>query len=134
MAEKSFMEIIEESRRGEREARWEGTCLDYMMLVKDKAEIAQLAPGRIYKMIVDRGIEPLEDPVRLPDYEDMVRYKFFEEEIFGLEEPLHDIMNFFKAGARRTETGKRILILVGPVSSGKSTIATLLKRGLEEDP
>jgi serine protein kinase len=84
-------------------------------------------------MVMDRGAEPIEDAVKLPDYEDMVEYGFFRDELYGLEESLHDIMRFFKAGARRTETGKRILILVGPVSSGKSTIAALLKRGLEED-
>jgi len=84
-------------------------------------------------MIMAEGTEPVQDMTKLPDYEDLVRYRFFQNELYGLEEPLHDIMRFFKAGARRTETGKRILILVGPVSSGKSTIATLLKRGLEED-
>jgi len=56
-----------------------------------------------------------------------------DDKIFGTKETLHDILRFLKAAARRTETGKRILILVGPVSSGKSTISALLKRGLEED-
>jgi serine protein kinase len=42
-------------------------------------------------------------------------------------------MKFLRASARRTETGKRILIMVGPVASGKSTISALLKRGLERD-
>jgi len=133
MAGIDFQKIIEESRKDEQETQWEGTCLHYMKLIKDNPSIAQLAPGRLYKMVIDRGTEPIEDSIKLPDYEDMVRYGFFQDELYGLEEPLHDIMRFFKAGARRTETGKRILILVGPVSSGKSTIAALLKRGLEED-
>ncbi|RPJ04563.1 MAG: protein prkA, partial [Deltaproteobacteria bacterium] len=133
MAEFDFKKIIEDSRHEEREVQWEGTCLQYMELVKEDPATSQLAPGRLYKMIMDKGTEPVQTPVRLPDYEDMVGYKFFQEELYGLEEPLHDIMRFFKAGARRTETGKRILILVGPVSSGKSTIASLLKRGMEED-
>ena len=129
-----FQKIIEESRHEEQEKRWEGTCLEYLEMIKENPSIAQLGPGRLYKMVMDRGTEPVEDAVKLPDYEDMVRYRFFQDELYGLEEPLHDIMRFFKAGARRTETGKRILILVGPVSSGKSTIAALLKRGLEADP
>ena len=49
-----------------------------------------------------------------------------------MDESIHDIVKFFHAGARRTETGKRILMLVGPVSSGKSSISSLLKRRLEE--
>ena len=62
-----------------------------------------------------------------------MRYNFFSREIFGIEESLHDLVRFLRAGANRTETGKRILILVGPVSSGKSTIATLLRSGLEQE-
>ncbi len=133
MSEIDFQKIIEESRKEDQEIQWEGTCLQYMELIKEDQSIAQLAPGRLYKMVMDKGTEPVKDSVKLPDYEDMVMYHFFQEELYGLEESLHDIMRFFKAGARRTETGKRILILVGPVSSGKSTIAALLKRGMEED-
>lgn len=133
MPEDDFLKIIEESRKEKRETRWEGTCLDYLTLVKENPAIAQLAPSRIYNMIMGKGTEPVPGTMKLPDYEDIVSYSFFNNELFGLEEPLHDIMKFFKAGARRTETGKRILILVGPVSSGKSTIATMLKRGVEQD-
>jgi serine protein kinase len=134
MTKLDFQKIIEDSRREETETPWEGTCLEYLELIKENPAIPQLAPGRLYEMVVAKGTEPVHDFVKLPDYEDMVRYKFFQDELYGLEESLHDIMKFFKAGARRTETGKRILILVGPVSSGKSTIASILKRGLEEDP
>jgi len=134
MAKIDFEEIIQSSRKEEKETLWEGTCLDYMELVKEDSSSAQLAPGRLYNMIMARGTEAVRDVLKLPDYEDMERYRFFQNELYGLEEAIHDIMRFFKAGARRTETGKRILILVGPVSSGKSTIASLLKRGLEDDP
>ncbi len=134
MSINDFLKIIEESRKEGKEIEWAGTCIEYMQLIKENPAIAQLAPGRLYHMIMNKGTESIKDSVKLPDFEDMVRYRFFQEELYGLEEPLHDIMRFFKAGARRTETGKRILILVGPVSSGKSTIASLLKRGLEEDP
>jgi serine protein kinase len=133
MPREKFRKIIEESRKEKTETPWEGTCLDYLTLVKKNPAIAQLAPGRIFHMIMEKGAEPIQDFVKLPDYDDMLSYHFFNDELFGLEEPLHDIMKFFKAGARRTETGKRILILVGPVSSGKSTMATMLKRGLEMD-
>jgi serine protein kinase len=134
MSKKEFQKIIEDSRKEERAPKWEGTCLQYLELIKENSDIAQLAPGRLFEMVMARGTEPIQDSVKLPDFEDMVRYCFFQDELYGLEEPLHDLMKFFKAGARRTETGKRVLILVGPVSSGKSTIAAMLKRGLEEDP
>ncbi len=127
----SIDSLIRESR-GEDGLQWEGTMKEYMALVHENPRIAQTAPARIYDMIMQRGTEPVPDDVKLPHYEDMVRYNFFGEEIFGIEEVLHDLVRFFRAGANRTETGKRILILVGPVSSGKSTIATLLRRGLEQ--
>jgi serine protein kinase len=129
-----FRRIIEESRKAAQETAWTGTLLDYLEVVKRNPEVAQLAPGRVYNMVMSKGTGEIDDAVRLPNYEDIVRYNFFKDDLFGLDEPLHDIMRFFKAGARRTETGKRILILVGPVSSGKSTIASKLKGGLEKDP
>ena len=134
MSNEDFKKIIEDSRKEERHAPWEGTCLDYLSIVKENPAVAQLAPGRIYDMVMQKGTESIRDTVKLPDYDDMVSYNFFNSELFGLDESLHDLMKFLKAGARRTETGKRILILVGPVSSGKSTIATMLKRGLELSP
>ena len=134
MSNEDFKKIIEDSRKEERQARWEGTCLDYLSILKENPAVAQLAPGRIFDMVMQRGTEAIQDAVKLPDYDDMVTYNFFNSELFGLDESLHDLMKFLKAGARRTETGKRILILVGPVSSGKSTIATMLKRGLELNP
>ena len=129
--EDSLESLIQQSK-AEQDGLWEGTMAEYMALVHENPKIAQPAPARIYDMIVDRGTEEITDFDKLPHYEDLVRYNFFEEEIFGIEEVLHDLVQFFRAGAHRTETGKRILILVGPVSSGKSTIASMLRRGLEQ--
>ncbi len=128
----NFLDSLIRESRGEEGSRWEGTMKDYMGLVHENPRIAQTAPARIYDMIIQEGTEPIPDNEKLPHYEDMVRYNFFRKEIFGIEEVLHDLLRFLRAGANRTETGKRILILVGPVSSGKSTIATLLRRGLEQ--
>ena len=111
---------------------WEGTMRDYMGMVHANPKIAQLAPGRIFDMLLEKGTAEITGFEKLPHYEDEVKYNFFAGEVFGIEEVLHDLVRFFRAGANRTETGKRILILVGPVSSGKSTIVSLLKKGLEQ--
>jgi serine protein kinase len=115
--------------------KWEGNSLDYLELVHKNPEVANFAPGRIFNMIMKYGVNDVPNDVKLAGYEDLVEYKFFDGKIFGLESKMaiHDVMKFLKASARRTETGKRILIMVGPVASGKSTIAALLKRGLEKD-
>ncbi len=129
--EESLDALIQQSK-SKKNGSWEGTMTEYMALVHEDAKIAQFAPSRIYDMIVQKGTTEITEFEKLPHYEDEVRYNFFSEEIFGIEEVLHDLVRFFRAGANRTETGKRILIMVGPVSSGKSTIATLLRRGLEK--
>src|SRR5690606_20013948 len=59
------------------------------------------------------------------------RYRFFEQELFGLERPLERLVEeYFHAAARRLDVRRRILLLMGPVSGGKSTIVNMLKRGL----
>jgi serine protein kinase len=52
--------------------------------------------------------------------------------LFGIEESIAKIVEYFKSAAQRLEVRKRILLLMGPVGGGKSTIVTLLKRGLED--
>ena len=128
-----FRDVILGQRKDKAIASWEGTCIDYLSMVKAKPEIANFAPGRIYNMINNFGTTDVPDAMKTRGYEDLVKYNFFEGKIFGTLEPIHDIMRFLKAAARRTETGKRILIMVGPVGSGKSTISTLIKKGLEND-
>lgn len=127
---KSLEALIRQSGSGN--ALWEGTFREYLALVAENPKICQSAPARIYDMVMSKGVKGTLESEKLPHYEDLVRYNFFSQEIFGIEEAIHDLVRFFRAGANRTETGKRILILVGPVSSGKSTIATLLRAGLEK--
>jgi len=133
MMNNDFRSIILDQRKDQKLAQWEGKCLDYLYIVKENPDVANFAPGRIYNMIMRHGIEDVDNSLKIRGYEDLVRYKFFDGKIYGTLEALHDIMKFLKAAARRTETGKRILIMVGPVASGKSTIAALIKRGLERD-
>ncbi|HLR52240.1 MAG TPA: PrkA family serine protein kinase, partial [Candidatus Avamphibacillus sp.] len=54
-------------------------------------------------------------------------------EIFGLEDAIEKLVEeYFHPAAKRLDVRKRILLLMGPVSGGKSTIVTMLKRGLEQ--
>lgn len=130
---KDFRKIVMEQQEEIGPTKFEGNLLDYMDLVQTNPEITMLSPARIYKMIMKHGVSPLPDNRKTKGYEDMVKYNFFDGKIFGTYEAIHDIMKFLKASARRTETGKRILMMMGPVASGKSTIAMLIKRGLEMD-
>lgn len=128
-----FREIILGQRKEKGVQNWSGTALEYLYKVQEDPAIAQFAPGRIYNMIMKHGTSEVASIDKTMGYEDLVSYDFFKGKIFGTLEPIHDLMKFLKASARRTETGKRILIMVGPVSSGKSTISALVKKGLEMD-
>lgn len=128
-----FMKVILDQQKGTGFEEWTGNAIDYLSEIEKRPEMANFSPARIYNMIMKMGTEPVKEELKTRGYEDLVHYNFFKDKIFGTLEPIHDLMRFLKAAARRTETGKRILIMVGPVSSGKSTIAALIKRGLERD-
>ena len=56
----------------------------------------------------------------------------FKRELFGVDAALARVVDYFKAAAAGSDVGRRLLLLLGPPSGGKSTMAILLKRGLEE--
>lgn len=118
-----------EGLRREREAlHWEGSFRDYWERVTQNPRLAQLSHARLNDMIHAAGVEKLNEGTR----DEVARYNFFAAELFGIEEPLARIVEYFKSAAQRLEVRKRILLLMGPVGGGKSTIVTMLKRGLEE--
>jgi serine protein kinase len=119
---------LEELRQEQAALQWEGSFRDYFELVTQRPRLAQLSHARINDMIHARGVEKFNEGTR----DEVARYNFFAEELFGIEEPISRIVEYFKSAAQRLEVRKRILLLMGPVGGGKSTIVTMLKRGLEE--
>lgn len=120
----NILDKVQQYRQEQEKLHWEGTLADYLRLLKDRPYLAQSAHSRVYNMIKHKGIEE-EDGVK--------NYSFFKDALFGLEEPLEKLVEeYFHPAARRLDVRKRILLLMGPVSGGKSTLVSLLKRGLEE--
>ncbi len=120
----TFLDLLEHHRNKEKGLQWEGNFKDYLELVQQQPHLAQLAHARIYNMIKYYGIE---------ETEGVKRYKFFQKEIFGLDKTLQNLVEeYFHSSAKKLDVRKRILLLMGPVSGGKSTIVAMLKRGLEE--
>ena len=132
MDNKDFRDIILSQKEGKEVKEWEGNILDYLYKVEKDPKIASFATGRIYESIESKGTTEVDQIEKTRGYDDLVSYNFFDDIIYGTKEPIHDIVKWLKSASRRTEIGKRILILVGPTSSGKSTIATSLKKGLEK--
>ncbi|WP_274363501.1 PrkA family serine protein kinase [Paenibacillus thermotolerans] len=119
-----ILKRISDYRGEEERLAWSGTFADYLQLVRKQPHLAMTAHARVYEMIKHAGIE---------ESNGQKRYMFFEKEIFGLERALEKLVEeYFHSAARRLDVRKRILLLMGPVSGGKSTIVTLLKRGLEK--
>ncbi|WP_010096567.1 PrkA family serine protein kinase [Ornithinibacillus scapharcae] len=111
-------------REEENRLKWEGTFAEYLEIIKERPEVAQTAHSRVYNMIKAAGIK---------ERDGRKMYEFFGEEIFGLEEAIERLVEeYFHPAAKRLDVRKRILLLMGPVSGGKSTIVTMLKRGLEK--
>jgi serine protein kinase len=118
-----ILKKIEMYRVEEEKLRWEGSFADYLLLLKEKPWVAQSAHSRVYNMIKDAGID---------EEKGMKKYNFFINQLFGLEESLERLVEeYFHPAAKRLDVRKRILLLMGPVSGGKSTLVTMLKRGLE---
>jgi serine protein kinase len=106
-----------------RDLGWRGTLADYLALAERRPEIAESAHARLYRMIERAGVS-VRDGRR--------RYAFFAGELFGLEGPLETLVeDYLHAAAAGLEVKRRLVLLMGPVSGGKSTLVTLLKRGLE---
>jgi len=112
---------------------WEGTFVDYLEIVKKNPQVTRNAFQRLYDMILSYGTE------QYRQYnEKITRYKFFDDPmhdghdaVYGLERPLMEFVNLIKSAAKGYGTEKRVFLLHGPVGSAKSTIARLLKKGLE---
>lgn len=118
-----FKRIAEHRAESERLA-WTGTFKEYVDLLRQDPRPAMTAHSRVYEMIASHGVEEVDG---------QTRYKFFEQEIFGLDRAIEKLVEeYFHSAAKRLDVRKRILLLMGPVSGGKSTIVTVLKRGMEQ--
>lgn len=124
----NITERLEDLRRVQEGLRWEGTFRDYFELVTQNPRIAQLSHARLNDMIQAAGLERINEGTR----DEVISYKFFSPELFGIEEPIARLVEYFKSAAQRLEVRKRILLLMGPVGGGKSTLVNMLKRGLED--
>ncbi len=112
---------------------WEGTFWQYLDVVAERPAVARNAYQRVYDMIMSFGFERYRAFKR-----DLVRYHFFSDPVgghrdavYGLDRQLMQLVDVLRSAAEGYGTDRRIFLLHGPVGSSKSTIARLLKKGLE---
>jgi serine protein kinase len=116
-----------------RDLSWEGTFEDYLRIVRQAPQVTRNAFQRVYDMIIRYGTEEYTD-----NKKKLIRYNFFKDEqnggqdaIFGLDIPLMRLVHVLRAASEGYGPEKRVILLHGPVGSSKSTIARLLKKGME---
>ena len=104
---------------------WSGTLSEFLerVMTADPRGAARTSHQYMWDMIRWMGCE---------DENGMFRCKLFDQELFGVDEAIGRVVDYFKAAAAGSEVGRRLLLLPGPPSGGKSTLVILLKRGLEE--
>jgi serine protein kinase len=116
-----------------KQQHWEGSFKDYLDILSQNPRAARNAFQRVYDMILHFGTQRY-------TYlkQDFVHYKFFDDPfddgadaIYGLDGAIMRLVDCFKSAAHGYGTDHRILLLHGPVGSSKSTLARLMKKGLE---
>ena len=131
--------LISKDRESRQKLEWKGTCLEYLELVRKDPSITKLAHQRLYERLVQDGsreVTPEEDP-RLEKFNrgrTIKLYKFFEDDFFGMEKSLNQIVRYFHSAALKGEESRQVLYLVGPVGAGKSSLVEKLKHALETCP
>ena len=122
-----FLDSLTKFSKEHRAQRWEGSFGDFLTLILPSRPGAFIRTSHeyIWDMLLwhGRAIEG--------DSTQKAR-ELFKRELFGVDEPLGRVVDYFKAAAAGSDVGRRLLLLLGPPSGGKSTLAIMLKRGLEE--
>jgi len=101
----------------------EVTFARYLEMVRDDPRLARLSHALVADMLEAAGASIG------PEGEE--RFDLFESELFGQQWVLQQVVDYFRAAGRRLDVRKRILLLVGPPGSGKSTLINTIKDGLE---
>ena len=116
-------DLLEEAEREAERFTWEGTLADYIELVVKAPGVSRLSHNMVYDAILAEGVgeSPTGETV----------YGLFSGELFGMDGPIDRLVQHFGSSAKRLEDRKRILLLLGPPASGKSTLVALMKSALE---
>jgi serine protein kinase len=124
-----FIDSLSSFSKQHRGQRWEGTFSDFLDQIVPKSPAAMVRSSHeyIYDMLRWHGRDMASDANEAARSREL-----FRKDLFGIDEPLTRLVEYFKAAAAGSDVGRRLLLLLGPPSGGKSTVAILLKRGLEE--
>ena len=131
-----FETLIRQDRDRHHARAWHGNLLGYIEKIKEDPTITKLAHARVYDIIMKPGCRDIHesgDPhvKRLYKDETLKVFDFFTDEFFGIEKTVSQIVRYFHAASLKGEESRQVLYFMGPVGSGKSSLAEKVHRGLE---
>ena len=121
----NFMHSLVAFTREHKAAHWLGTLAEFLDNVLPTDPQSRLRTSHQYMWDMIRW-------TRHEQADGQLRTGLFADELFGMDESIERVVDYFRAAAAGSEVGRRLLLLLGPPSGGKSTLVILLKRGLEE--
>jgi len=131
-----FLKIIKSQRKDSAKESWTGTFIDYLKLVETNPTVTKLAARRLVDAIESYGVEALNDSDprcrKLFDSDKLRTYNYFKDDFYGHERVIAKLMRFLKSASLKGEESRQVLLLMGPVGSGKSALADGVKRALEK--
>lgn len=122
-----FLESLSAFTREHQAKKWRGTFAEYLSEVVGKQPYLAARSSHQYVWDMLRWMQRRECEAAGDD-----GFRLFSHELFGIDKPLQQVVDYFKAASAGSEVGRRLLLLLGPPSGGKSSLVILLKRGIEE--
>ena len=131
-----FLDLIQAQRNKKKKQKFKGSLLDYLDLVKKDPDITKLSHKRLYKAILDHGMQTMPESDsrknKVFDGDNIKVYDYFQSEFFGHERVIAKIMRFLKSASNRGEESRQVLLLMGPVGAGKSALTEHIKESIEQ--
>ncbi len=95
----NFVESLADYSRKQQAQRWEGSFSDYLrdIVTADPARAARSSHQYIWDMICWRGVEASKPGGAA------THYKLFEDDLFGIDQALERVANYFKAASEGSE-------------------------------
>src|SRR5205823_227148 len=123
--EARFLDSLAGFARQRQEKSWSGTLATFLETIvrADPGACTRTSHQYIWDMLRAQGQE---------DKNGILRCSLLSNDLFGIDDSIGRVVDYFKAAAAGSEVGRRLLLLLGPPSGGKSTAVILLKRGMEE--
>src|SRR5437773_8016471 len=121
----SLLQSLSDYSKQHRAAHWTGSFAKFLEAIfpADPHGLARSSHQYVWDMMRAEGFD---------DTKGRLRCQLFEDELYGINDTIERLVDYFKAASAGSEVGRRLLLLLGPPSGGKSSLVILLKRGLEE--